>query len=348
MEEIKVAAAAPVEGEIKTGDEGMVQALEKELEGNAKPGEVAAKPGDVAAKPGEVVKTAEEIEADRVAAEEAKNKLLEDPEFDLGLDENQKPLKFTKKQILEMKKNGMLQADYTQKTQEIAAERANLKEVVDIIDYLKKNPSKAERIVKILEEKAEEAKETELDLNKANADIDKLLADLPTDDPYAQALRSMKAVNQQTLKVNQKLQERLDQLEGGRKTEEASKLETEAHQTLTEVMTSKEKALKFTDPEEAAYWKKLTLTYLVNSPKEYAQMDKIQFVEYFNKIADQIHADIVKIGEKHVNRYIKSKSGPGGVPVVGGGALPAAPGNKPITADNLQESLEAELGKLST
>lgn len=316
-----------------TGDEGMVEALNKEIATNVNP-----EPGpDVVKEPVKEPKVEEPKEPEEP----------EDPEFDLGLDEKQQPLKFKKSQLLEFRKNQMLHADYTKKTQELAAEKANLKEVVEIIEHLKKNPSKAEKIVAILEAKEEAAKEQEFDLNKAMTDIDKLLADLPTDDPYAQALRNQKGIIQQTIATNQKLQARLDQLDSGIKSENTSKLEAEAHQTLTEVMASKQKALSFSDEEESAYWKKLTLTYLVNNPKEYSEMSKEEFTDYFNKLGDKVYAEIAKIGEKHVNKYIKSKGGPGGVPVVGGGAIPAAPGKDTITSDNLQGALERELQKES-
>jgi len=332
----------------KTGDEGMMEALNNEIKNNqgSEAAEGAAKPGEGAVGEEGSQKSAEELEAEKIKAE-AEKKALEDPEFDLGLDDKQQPLKFKKSQILEFHKGHMLQADYTKKTQELAAEKANLKEVVEIVEYLKKNPAKAEKIIAILEAKEEVAKEEEFDLHKASADIDKLLADLPADDPYAQALRNQKVMIQQTLKINQQLQKKIDQIENSQISESQSKLNAEAEQTLQEVISSKQKALSFSDQEEADYWKKLTLTYLVNNPKEYSDMDKAQFTEYFNKLADKVHAEIGKIGEKYVSRYIKSKGNPGGVPVVGGGALPAAPKDEPITTDNLQGALEKELEKAS-
>lgn len=331
--------------EEKTGEEGLVEALDQEISKNPNP-----EPGPEAekepAEPVEGTKTPEEIEAERIAAEEKAKKDTEDPELDLGLDEDGKtPLKLKRSQILEFKKGSMLQADYTKKTQEIAAEKANLKEVVEIIEFLKKNPAKAERIVKILEEKEAKAESKELDLNVTIAELQKKIAELPEDDPYAQGLRSLLAMNQENLKINQKLQARLDQLDSGRQTAEKSKIEAEAHQTLTEVMASKQKSLNFQDPEEAEYWKRSVLTYLVNSPKEYETLDKAQFTEYFNKIADKIHADILKIGEKHVNRYIKSKGGPGIIPGSAGAGLPVDKKAEAITTDNLQGALERELQK---
>lgn len=321
------------------GDEGMIEALDKEIATNQpEPGAEAPAADPIEPKPGE--------EAAPAAPKPGEAPKPDDPEIDLGLDEKGQPIKLKRSQILEFQKNGMLHSDYTKKTQELAAEKANLKEVIDIIDYLKKNPAKAERVVKILEEKEEQAKEQEFDLKKALGDVDKLLADLPADDPYAQALRSQKAMIEQSIKVNEQLQKRLDQLDQGQRSEQENKLSQEADQTLQEVISSKTKALSFADPEEADYWKKQTLTYLVNNPKEYADMDKQQFTDFFNKLGDKVYADMQKLGEKHVSRYIKSKGQPGGVPVVGAAPAAGSPGNQPITQDNLQDSLERELEKV--
>ncbi len=280
----------------------------------------------------------EEKPAEETPAEKPAEEKIEDPEFDLGLDADGKtPIKFTKSQILELKKNGMLQADYTKKTQEIATEKANLKEVVDIIDYLKKNPKKAERIVAILEEKAEATEKAGEKLEAKVDDIDELLKDLPEDDPYAKGLRALKTQLNQALGVNKQLQDRLNQFDAKVNAADESKIQLEADQTLQEVIASTQKSLKFTDAEEGEFWKKNVLTYLVNSPQEYAEMDKAQFAEYFNKIAQNVYQEINKIGEKRVASYIKSKTGKGVITETGGigGVLPAAP-----NAENLQPSLE--------
>lgn len=284
-------------------------------------------------------KTPEEIEAERITAEDKAKKDAEDPEFDLGLDVDGKtPLKLTKSQILALKKGGMLQEDYTKKTQELAAEKQNLKEVVEIIEFLKKNPKKAEKIVAILEEKAEEATKEGKELENKVDEIDELLKDLPEDDPYAKGLRALKAQLGQALNVNKQLQDRLSQFEEKTTAADESKIQAEADQTLQEVIASTQKSLQFIDAEEGEFWKKQVLTYLVNSPQEYAAMDKAQFEEYFKKIGQSVYDMMKKIGEKHVGKYIKSKKGgPEVITEAGGkgGILPAAP-----NAENLQGSLE--------
>jgi ABC-type nitrate/sulfonate/bicarbonate transport system substrate-binding protein len=94
----------------------------------------------------------------------------------------------------------MLEADYRKKTQELSAEKATLKEVVEIIDFLKKNPKKAEKVMAILEEKEEKLEQQKQALEEKEDEIDKALKDLPEDDPYAKLLRGMKAQLQTTLK----------------------------------------------------------------------------------------------------------------------------------------------------
>jgi len=299
----------------------------------------------------EVVAEKESVKEEEKSGEEAGKKEEEkkpeaDPEFDLGLDEDGKtPLKFTRKQILEMKKSGMLQADYTKKTQEIAAERANLKEVADIIEYLKENPGKAERVIKILEEKEAEAKEEKLDLQKSLAELDSLLKDLPEDDPYAKVLRGQRTILQETLNTNKELSSKLEEITNGQKSDQESKVEAEAHQTLTEVMTNKQKSLEFVDEKEAAFWKRSVLSYLLNNRSDYSNLDKEKFAEYFNQVGDKVYAEITQIGEARVSHYIKKKGGAGLIPASAKTVLPAEKNKKPLNQDNLQEGLEAALAE---
>lgn len=56
----------------------------------------------------------------------------------------------TAEQIKEWKAGHMLQADYTRKTQELAAQREQLKPVQETLDYLKANPDKAQQVYNAL------------------------------------------------------------------------------------------------------------------------------------------------------------------------------------------------------
>lgn len=268
----------------------------------------------------------------------------DEQEFDLGFAEDGKtPLKLKRSQIMELRKGGMLEKDYTHGKQELAAQREQLKEVVDIIDYLKKNPAKAEKIVAILDAKEEELEKQEDKLQDKQEDIDALLKELPQDDPYARVLRAQKAELQKALKLNQSLQSRLDQIDQRSLSENRSKFDTEAEQTLTEVIATERKTLEFLDDEDAEYWKKSVLTYLVNSPQEYEQMDKEKFAEYFKGISQHVYSEMNKLGDKRVKKYIDSK-GTGKIPGVGAVGVGKPLSAKP-TMDNLESILKEELEK---
>lgn len=310
-----------------------LNAVEKELENelNPQPEQAAPEPtDDVPAKGQSEAKEKPPVKDD-------------DPEFDLGLDQDGKtPLKLKRSQILEYKKGNMLQADYTKKTQEVAAEKAQMKELVQMIDYLKQHPNKAKEIIAVLERKEEQLIKQEDKLEDKKDDIDTLLLDLDSDDPYAKVLRAQRKELQQSLKANKDLQERLSKIEQTSEHEAKSKLEAESTNTLRQVLDSEKKALEFLDDEESEYWKKQVLTYMLNSPQEYSNLEKEEFVEYLKGISQKVHADMMKFGEKRVKKYIESKGEPSKVPH---SAVPA--GGKPLskkpTFDNLQELIEENL-----
>jgi len=316
--------------------EGIEAGLNEVISGNEEPKKEEV-PGEEEAKPGEEAKPKEGEEEEPKKEVEDKD----DPIIDLGVDDKGEPIKLKRSELIEFRKNGMLHADYTQKTQALAAEKEGLKEVVSIIEFLKKNPSKAEKVMAILEDKAEEAKEDAVDINESIKQIDDLLKDLPDDDPYAQTLRLNRKVMQETFKTNAALQKKLESLDQRGVSEEESKIRGEADQALKGAIASAEESLKFEDPEEAAYWKKQSLMYLVHNKKEYSEMNKEQFTEYFKGIAKKVHDEMNKFGEKHVSRYIKKKGTGNGVPIVGGASGEKAA--EPIDLDNLQDNIEKAL-----
>ncbi len=256
----------------------------------------------------------------------------EDPEFDLGTGEDGIPLKFKKSQILEFKKGSMLQSDYTKKTQEVAAEKEQLKEMYNIVEHLKKFPKKAERIISILDEK-EEA------LEEKKEEIDTLLSQLPADDPYAQGLRVLKAQTQEMLKSNKVLQEKLNAYEQKTQAVEQGQAVKQAEQVLNAALDENIKQFKFDDEEDKSDWRKAVLTWLVNNPKKYGTEEEFKgMVKQIGKIEFDA---IVKRNERVMGRYIKTKSG-GEIPThpSGGGAKPLS---KKPTMDNLQDTLEEAL-----
>jgi len=283
----------------------------------------------------------------------------EDPEIDLGLDVDGKtPLKLKRSQILALRKGGMLEADYRKKTQELSAEKASLKEVVDLIDYLKKNPKKAEKVIALLEEKEEKLEQQQQALEEKEDEIDKALKDLPEDDPYAKLLRGMKAQLQTTLKANQALQDKLGKIEQGQQAEEQrrAKEDEEAKrnkeleagkQVLEEAFAGARKTFQFDEDEDAAQWRKRVINSLVEEKEKYAGMDKEKFTEFFNTVAKREFDAMQKEKEKIISRYLKSKGGSGHVPVGGTGGEKVEQKKEPVTMDNLQDKIEEALGEAS-
>jgi len=283
----------------------------------------------------------------------------EDQEFDLGLDVDGKtPLKLKRSQILELRKSGMLEADYRKKTSELAAEKATLKEVVDVIDFLKKNPKKAEKVMAILDEKEEKLEQQQQALEEKEDEIDKALKDLPEDDPYAKLLRGMKAQLQATLKANQALQDKLGKIEQGQQAEiqrrakegdeaKRNKELESGKQVLEEAFAGARKTFQFDEDEDAAQWRKRVINSLVEEKEKYAGMDKEKFTEFFNTVAKREFDAMQKEKEKIISMYLKSKGGSGHVPVGGTGGEKAKQKSEPVTMDNLQDKLEEALGEAS-
>lgn len=266
----------------------------------------------------------------------AQQKPPEDPEFDFGVDEKGQPLKFKKSQVLEFRKGSMLQSDYTKKTQEIAAQREELKEMFSLIEHLKANPKKAERIIKILDEKEEQAQE------KVD-ELEDVLKTLDPNDPYAKTLMALRAQNQQLLKSTQDMQTRLNSFEQKTQTIEQAEATKQAESVLQKALDDTATSLKFDDDADKSDWRKAVLTFLVNNPKKYN--NEGEFLAEIGNIGNAEYDALVKRNERITARYIKSKGTSPEVPAhpSGGGGAPLS--RKPSlggkgTENNLQEVLE--------
>jgi len=257
----------------------------------------------------------------------------DDPEFDLGQDDKGQPLKFKKSQILEFQKGNMLQSDYTKKTQELSAEKENLKEMSNIIEHLRANPTKAQRVIAILDEK-EQAQEAKID------DIDEVLKTLPEDDPYAKTLRALKAQNNDLLKTTRELSGKLGQFEQKNQAIEQQGAVKQAEVVLTKALDDTSKELKFDDDDDKADWRKMVLTYLVNNPKKYNT--ETDFLADIQAVGKAEFDNVTRRNERIMAKYIKSKGGNAAIPT-----HPAGAGGKPLTkkptGDNLQDMLEEAL-----
>lgn len=255
----------------------------------------------------------------------------DDPEFDLGADDKGQPMKFKRSQILEFQKGSMLQKDYTTKTQEIAAQRKELEEMFKIVDHLKTNPQKAEKIIAILDEK-------EQVLEEKKDEIDQLLSTLPEDDPYAKGLRALKRQTQEALKSNKTLQEKLDGYEKKTASVEESTAVKQAEEVLKTALDENLKTLTFEDDDDKKEWRNAVLTYLVNNPSEYRTQEEFQAA--LKTVSDAQHKAIVARNERITARYIQKK-GDNKIPSHPGGDLGKPP--QKIDADNLQDVIREEL-----
>ena len=267
----------------------------------------------------------------------------EDPELDLGLDEKGQPLKFKRSQLLDFQKSHSNKTEWeksnTVKAQEIAAEKEQLKEMFNIIEHLKANPKKAERIIAILDEK-EQATEAKID------DIDEVLKTLPEDDPYAKTLRALKAQNQQLLKTTQDLQTKIGTFEKQTQTVQEQEAVKQATSFLTKALDDAVKDLEFADEDDKADWRNAVLTYMVNNPGKYPT--EAEFLNVIKTVGAAQFEALTKRNERIQARYIKTKGGiqPVSTHPAGGGSKPLS--KKPSmggkdTEDNLQDVLEEAL-----
>ncbi len=261
----------------------------------------------------------------------------DDPEFDLGMDAQGKPRKVKASELKQWEESHLnkdkWQASNTQKAQEIAAEKEQLKEMYGVIEHLRANPEKAKRIVAILEEHGQAA-EDKID------DIDDVLKTLPADDPYAKTLRALKAQNQHLLKTTQDLQTKIGTFENETKSIKEQEAVKQATSFLTKTLDDISKDLKFDDDDDRADWKRMVITNMVNHPRKYPTEE--EFKNVIQAVGKAEFEALTKRNERITARYLKSKGGPAVVPT-----HPAGAGSKPLskkpTMDTLQDSIEEAL-----
>ncbi len=271
----------------------------------------------------------------------------DDPEIDLGLDDKGQARKVKRSQILEWEKGHMLQADYTKKTQELSEQREQVKELFGILEHLKKNPKKAEKVIAILDEKEDALQDKNQDLKEQKDEIDELLKDLPDDDPYAVALRKQRAtisaMQAENKKVLNDLQKRLDAYENGQAQRIESEGAEKAKAVLTDALDKTAAGLKFIDDEEKARWRKEVLTYILHNRKEINSEE--EFRAFVKEAGEKVSKDMDVVGEKYVKHYLTKKGQPfepsGPSKPKGQGSEKKEPA--PQTGDELQTLLENEL-----
>lgn len=247
----------------------------------------------------------------------------EDPEIEIGKDEQGNPRKVKLSQINEWEKGSMRQADYTAKTQELAQQRKELEELIKFADYLKNNPKKLEKVLAVLGEKAEEVKEG----------VEEELEGLDPNDPYAKLLKK-------TLDTVKSLEAKVIEYETRDAQASEEQLVNQAQQVLSKTLDEASKELKFDDDEEKATWRTMVLSFLKDNPKDYK--DEEEFVSTIKKIGKKYFDALNKIGEAKIKKYLESKKTP--APPTSTGAAGAVLKKKP-TMDNLQESIEELLAE---
>ena len=237
---------------------------------------------------------------------------VSEPEFDLG-----DGRKATLSEIKEWEQGNLRQSDYTKKTQEVAQQREEVKELLEMKEFLKKNPDKLQKVLKVLEEK-EEAKQAE-----ANP-----LEGLDPNDPYVRYFNSrFDAMKQQYQTVYDGLQSQIRQTQ----TEKAQ-------QVLLDTLGEIKKKYEFADDAESEAWKQLILSDLKDNPKNFSteQAFKDAIADSGKKYHDMLH----RIGEEKIKRYLKTKQTPvpAATQAVAGTVLPKKP-----SIHNMQELFEVAL-----
>ena len=270
---------------------------------------------------------------------------VDDPEIDLskfGLG------KVKKSEIETWKKSGMQEGDYRKKTEELSAREKQVEDLVQLSDYLSKQPKKLAKVLAVLQE-AEEAAEAAEDgtgTNKeakdkaaqAKNDIAAILEKLDPEDPGAALLKAMYSQMSEIQKSIRGFEERETQIRTKEQQDEQSKNLTYARGVLTKTLDETLKEHGFDDDESKGLWRSLTLSIVKDNPKEYVNEEA--FVKAIKGAGEQAAKKIKALSDAALKKHLKS----GGPKLPGAGGSGAA--KKPDASfDNLQALLEEELGK---
>lgn len=250
----------------------------------------------------------------------------DDPEVDLGGE------KVKRSQILEWKKNQLLQSDYTKKTQELAQQRKELDELVKFADYLKANPTKLQKVLAALEDKAES-------IQAQQQQVQTDLQGLDPNDPYAKLLQAKFDALQ---KMIQPLQDKLTQFEQQSKETHQQQMVAQAQQVLSTTLDETFKGLKFIDDGEKSICKQMVLSFLKDNPREYA--DETEFKTTISDVAKKQYDALQKVGEARVKQYLESKKA---TPIPPATGVQGQVMQKKPTFSNLEDILQQEFQKES-
>jgi hypothetical protein len=114
--------------------------------------------------------------------------------------------KFTTDQIKEWRKGNMRQSDYTKKTQEIAAQRKQMQEAVELYEFLQSNPTYAQKLAELTAEEGKankmpitDPRVAELDLRLTTMQIERDLQDIKTTDPEIDEVELLTIANERKM-----------------------------------------------------------------------------------------------------------------------------------------------------
>jgi len=251
-------------------------------------------------------------------------KAPEDPEFEIPGYEG-------KVKLSQIKEWQSKSDDYSTKLNDLTEQQKGVKELVQLSNYLTKNPKKLDKVLAILES-PEEAVAGEAGKDKgavkAAGDLTEIMEKLGSDDPAAVALKKL-------MGMVQGLQKDV----GYFRDKETATTQQEAvagiRESLNKTLEAEAKTHGF-DKEEAEIWRQLTLSTLRNNPQEFE--DEAQFQAAIKNAAKRSATAVKKIIDKTKSQYIKSKSG---TPRIEGGE--GSKGTNTPSMDNLEEVLTEQL-----
>lgn len=105
--------------------------------------------------------------------------------------------------IREWKKGSLRQSDYTRKTQELAAQRKQMQEAVELYEFLQANPTYAQKLTELTAEEGKaqnvpftDPRVAELDLKITTMQIERDLAEIKANDPDVDEIELLNLANE--------------------------------------------------------------------------------------------------------------------------------------------------------
>jgi hypothetical protein len=253
-------------------------------------------------------------------------------------------------QIESWKKAGLLEADYTKKTQALSERAKGVEALEKMSNFLRQNPKKLDKVLAILQDAndaADAAGQPKPGEKGGEDPLNAIIEGLDDADPRDRAMKHI-------LSTVQSLKNEVEQAKAGnRKALETSQQEEfrqTVEKTKSTLNTTLEQSIKDAKPEsgeEAALIKNMTLSFLKDNPQDYQSEE--QFVEAIKGTVAKMTAAVHKIGEARLKKYLESKNGAPPAAGNGNGQAPILKDKKIDMRDgsSLQGALEEAFQTLS-